>query len=125
MPYTHEQIRKMMRVHDEIHHDFGPQDIANISELLGGYKAMFTELCGHRCSVETATGTQYSDFAHLARHRGPVFCTGSSYCLWAAYANTHGPTYVVGKEPWAAGMKPPITEGQGAGFVWIDQAALR
>jgi len=57
--------------------------------ILDSYFAMFEELCLHRqpqCIVDKQSGTQFADFAAIAL-APTVFCSGSTYCLWAAMAN--------------------------------------
>jgi len=113
MPYTDEQIQDKKGT--TIHQTYDKPTQQNITILLQGYETMLKDICGD-CEVIRQHGTQYHDFVKIARHPGPVFCMGSSYCLWAAMANKHGPIYL--PTFFAKGEKPTIPGGQGKGVFW-------
>merc|ERR1712046_278137 len=96
----------------DIHETFQQKMQTEIRTLLDGYREMLqNEYPG--CNVEFASGSQYEDFTRIARHRGPVFCGPSSYCLWAGLANMHGPVYFHG-----VALKPQtIRGGRGKDFI--------
>lgn len=75
-------------VHHDAHMTDKLQDRAvarGLKHLLAGYRELLQLLCG-TCEVSTETGSQSEDFLRLAT--APVlFCTGSSFCLWAAMGN--------------------------------------
>eukprot|EP00931_Biecheleriopsis_adriatica_P028679 TRINITY_DN17097_c1_g1_i3.p1 TRINITY_DN17097_c1_g1~~TRINITY_DN17097_c1_g1_i3.p1 ORF type:complete len:409 (+),score=41.13 TRINITY_DN17097_c1_g1_i3:61-1227(+) len=118
MPYTEEQIRS---VGGHIHQEFPQEMQTSITEVLNAYKNMLRPLCGG-CLVETSFSSQYGDFARIAHHQGVVFCMGSSYCLWAAFANIHGPVYMA--RNFGGGKSPAVNGGKGAGFFWNDGQSL-
>ncbi|CAE8582766.1 unnamed protein product [Polarella glacialis] len=118
MAYLDEQVKS---VPGHIHQRYPPAIQVAITELLGGYKDMLQPLCGG-CGVETSTNSQYHDFASIARHKGPLFVMGSSFGMWAALANVHGPVYM--SSNFGGGQKPPVEGGKGAGFFWDDGKML-
>lgn len=124
MPYTTAQVDSVRDKGGHIHQTYDLKVQKSIGIVLQGYKSMFEDLCEHHCIVEMVTGSQRGDFAMLARHNGAVFCSGSSYCLWAAYANVYGPTYFAADKPWADGKQPDIQGGKGLGFKWVDKPLL-
>jgi len=126
MPYTDEQV-EVERKKGHVHQTYVPEMQKNIKVVLDGYKKMLSQSCAG-CEVAFSVGTQYSDFALIARHKGPIFCMGSSFCLWAAYANIHGPVYF--PETMATlGRKihdplSDIKDGRGDGFFWNFGASI-
>lgn len=82
--------------------------------ILESYIALFKELCHNQqpqCQVERQSGTQFSDFASIAL-APTVFCSGSTYCLWAAMANRGNAT--MSSHHIANGMMPPIDD-----WTWV------
>jgi len=81
--------------------------------ILDSYTKMFRELCQHRlhCSVERQSGTQFNDFAAIAL-APTVFCSGSTYCLWAAMANRG--RVIMSSHQIAEEKMPPIDD-----FTWV------
>merc|ERR1719362_1241340 len=78
--------------------------------ILDSYVDIFHELCP-RCSVERSSGSQFNDFAAIAL-APTVFCSGSTYCLWAAMANRG--RVIMSSHQIAEEKMPPIDD-----FTWV------
>jgi len=87
--------------------------------ILESYVAVFKELCQHRqpqCIVDEQKGTQFNDFAAIAL-APTVFCSGSTYCLWAAMANPGNA--IMSSHYIADGKMPPIDD-----WTWVKGHVL-
>jgi len=97
----------------------GEWSTEDVISLLDVYLNMLKDLCGPSCEVTARSGTQLSDFITLAT-ASHVFCTGSTFCLWAGLSNGNGQVHFpdipffgfdrTGPPPWRRDPGKPLPD---------------
>jgi hypothetical protein len=104
-----------------VHKEYSLEEQSNITALLNGYNALLSALC-QGCVVSAHVAGQYEAWATIARHRGPIFCMGSSFCLWAGLANEHGPIHFPAN--FLDTTHANVSGGKGLGLLWHSSKML-
>merc|ERR1712125_224968 len=73
------------------------------------------------CEVTTETGSQVEDFMKMSL-APTLFCTGSSFCLWAGMSNIGGQVHfpIGDNKQWASGLAPNL----GSSWHWRTEPRL-
>jgi hypothetical protein len=105
-----------------VHATYSAEEQSNITSLINGYSQILSELC-NGCAVSAQARGQYDSWSMMVRHPGPLFCMGSTFCLWAGLANEFGPVYYPAN---SVDTTTPsnVTGGKGKGFVWSNGQML-